>query len=400
MPPYEPEPDWAAIGVVDSPESPEFDKFVDLVRSVTGAAVALVSIVEPAKDRQFFAAQLGLPPDVAAARQTPLSHSFCRHVRMSGKTLEVADSRLHPLVAGNPAIETLGILAYLGAPIPGPDGRAIGALCAIEREPRVWRPWERAAMEAATHCVGDLVRLRVALAAAEQARRVAEAAEAAQDRLLTRVSHELRTPLNGVLGVAALLEPMIDREDKRRLLTMIRDSGDRLLRLTEDILDWSNLGRDGPRLAEAPVDFAALAEEAATLHAAIAAAKGLTLTVDLSPERPAARMGDRARILQILNNLIGNAVKFTERGGVALRISAADGEPVVFEVEDSGHGVSPKTTEHAFDEFWRGEGPGAGFGLGLAIVRGLARAMGGEAELGPAPGGGALARAVLPLARA
>lgn len=140
------------LGLVDAAPEAMFDRLTELVREVLNAPIALMSIVQPYADRQFFKSQCGLSGPMLQARHTPLSHSFCRHVRASGKLLVVCDSHVDPRVTDNPSVYELGVRAYLGCPIHLPDGQPIGALCAIDVEPRDWSDSQVAMLEwLATH---------------------------------------------------------------------------------------------------------------------------------------------------------------------------------------------------------------------------------------------------------
>ena len=122
--------------LLDSPPEESFDRLTRLTSTVLNVPVALVSLVD--SDRQFFKSCLGLPQPWAAQRQTPLSHSFCKHVVESRRPLVVSDAREHPLLQNNPAIRDLGIIAYVGAPLISPNGHVLGTLCAIDHQPRHW----------------------------------------------------------------------------------------------------------------------------------------------------------------------------------------------------------------------------------------------------------------------
>ena len=126
------------LDLLDSPEEQSFDDFTVLASRLLNAPVALVSLVDVPGDRQFFKSQVGLPEPVASLRQTPLSHSFCKLVARTGKMLRVIDAQSDPRVKGNPVIEDLGVIAYLGQPLFAPDGTAIGSLCAIDTKAREW----------------------------------------------------------------------------------------------------------------------------------------------------------------------------------------------------------------------------------------------------------------------
>ena len=125
-------------GLLDSPPEESFDRLTRLTATVLNVPVALVSLVDG--DRQFFKSCLGLTQPWASQRQTPLSHSFCRHVVESRRPLVVSDAREHPLLRDSPAIRDLGVIAYAGAPLITPDGHVLGTLCAIDHQPRHWTP--------------------------------------------------------------------------------------------------------------------------------------------------------------------------------------------------------------------------------------------------------------------
>ncbi len=153
----------ADLGLVDGPESPEFDALTRLAMRLIDVPVALVSIVEEDRDRQFFTSQQGLPEPWAAQRQTPLSHSFCQHVKASGAPLVVPSSRDHPLVCENLAIRDLNVQAYLGMPVFDADGRPLGALCVIDGKPRHWSDEDKELLAGVADCVSSEIKLRAAL---------------------------------------------------------------------------------------------------------------------------------------------------------------------------------------------------------------------------------------------
>jgi GAF domain-containing protein len=122
--------------LLDSPAAESFDRLTRLTATVLNVPVALVSLVDD--DRQFFKSCLGLSQPWAQQRQTPLSHSFCRHVVESGQPLVISDAREHPVLRDNPAIYDIGIIAYMGVPLITPTGNVLGTLCAVDHQPRHW----------------------------------------------------------------------------------------------------------------------------------------------------------------------------------------------------------------------------------------------------------------------
>jgi len=208
---------------------------------------------------------------------------------------------------------------------------------------------------------------------------------------LASLSHEFRTPLNGVLGMARLLEGTKLTAEQKSYVAALHDSGQHLLTLVNDVLDYAKLGAGRVELHPAPMEVESLLRGAAELLSPRAREKGLEIAW-AAPATPASVMADEGRLRQILLNFAGNAVKFTETGGVLIAATVGEGGRMRLRVEDTGPGVSKSDRERIFEEFAQAEASHAdlgGAGLGLAIARRLARAMGGEVGVDTAPGGGA-----------
>jgi signal transduction histidine kinase/HPt (histidine-containing phosphotransfer) domain-containing protein len=219
-----------------------------------------------------------------------------------------------------------------------------------------------------------------------EARNKAEAAARAKTIFLAMMGHEMRTPLNGILGMARLLaETKLDSR-QRVFAETVLSSGELLLGLVNDILDFSRLDAERLVLDAASFDVVDTVEEVRLALAPRAAEKGLSLLFRLAPGIGPTVFGDRLRLRQILFNLVGNAVKFTDQGRVTIAVAAiqAAGAPqrLRFTVSDTGIGIAEEARPHLFSEFWQGESGAdrryAGTGLGLAICRRLAALMGGE----------------------
>jgi len=185
------------LGLTDPSFEAAYDTVTRLTAKLLNTPVALVSIVEEVKNRQYFKSLLGLPEPWTSKRQTPLSHSFCQHVKRDAKPLVVSHAPSHPLVKDNLAIRDLNVIAYIGVPIFGPNGQALGALCAIDDKARDWRPEDLELMNDLAVCVTDEVLLRASLLTSEALYRDLEAAHEKARRhnaLRESISHAFMAP--------------------------------------------------------------------------------------------------------------------------------------------------------------------------------------------------------------
>lgn len=232
----------------------------------------------------------------------------------------------------------------------------------------------------------DITHLKAQQVALEAARLAAEAASRAKSAFLANMSHEIRTPMNGVVGMAELLCDTTLSEEQRLFAETIRSSGEALLVIINDILDFSKIEAERLTLHPEPFDMERTIHEIAMLLQPRAREKGLDLMIDFDMFLPTRYIGDPGRLRQILTNLIGNAVKFTDKGHVLIRVVGLEGDAgqqdLHITVEDTGIGIAPENLEHIFGEFNQVESQSTrkfeGTGLGLAITKRLVERMQGE----------------------
>src|SRR6476619_5894272 len=332
----------------------------------------------------------------AEGRITYANDAYCELAQRSRDALIGTRFGLEVLEQGDTALEMNGTRVH--------DQKIETAL-----GPR-WIAWREALVRsdagrpAEMQCVGrDVTDRTETERALAEARDLADAASRAKSRFLAMASHEIRTPLNGIIGMSGLLLDTPLTPEQTTYVKAVKTSGDALLSLIEELLDYSKIEAGKLDLEHRPFALSGLIEDITELLAPRAQAKRIEIAAYVDDRLPMQVIGDAARLRQVLLNLAGNAIKFTSTGGVALIVEPGIWpNEIAFLVRDTGIGIAPEAQQRIFREFEQADDGIArsygGTGLGLSISECIVRRMGGRITLESKPGAGSTFEVSLPLA--
>ncbi len=381
--------------MLDSQPEKTFDRLVELVQRLLGVPVALVSLVDD--NRQFFKGARGLPEPWASQRQTPLSHSFCKHVVATGKPLMVENAPEHSKVSENLAIRDLGVIAYLGIPLRTPDGHVIGSLCAIDGETREWTPEDAELLD----CVAESVMNEIAVRhqvkqikhhvlklhdshhMLEQYARELEEGNASKDRLFSIVAHDLRSPLHAIVNYSEMLVSETEKAPSSRAhvyAERMDTAVDGLWKFMDNLLQWSLLQVGSLKHNPDEANVSDLVDR--TLRVVLPQAEQKDLKIESNVDRSLMVFADPDLLSCVLHNLLTNALKFTESGGVVTVEVEQLTDHVQVSVTDTGVGMPQNVIRTLFSSSntltTAGTQGEAGNGLGLVLCRELVELNGGK----------------------
>ena len=374
-----------SLNILDTSPDDVFDEITQMVAKIFNVPIALVSLIDD--HRQWFKSKYGLE-----VSETPKALAYCAHAILGNDIFVIPDSHQDDRFVNNPLTEGQPYVRfYAGAPLTTSDGYNLGTLCVISDEPRELNPDEAKILKMLAQSVIKEIELR---AEAEKNQQLiqqlqkyqAETNKAVESKseFLSVMSHELRTPLNAIIGLTNLLLQDDPKQDQLESLYSLKFSSENLLGLISDILDFSKIESGNLQLEEIDFELRPLMDGIINSLQIKALEKGIYLRLNLEERIPVFLMGDSLRLLQILNNLLSNSLKFTLKGGVDVYTKVLDETPehiqIEFSVSDTGIGIAPENIERIFESFTQANHSTTrqfgGTGLGLSITKRLVELMG------------------------
>ena len=369
-----------SCNILDTLAEKEYDDLTRLAARICGTPTALISLVD--RDRQWFKSRVGLD-----ATETPRDWAFCAHAIHDQEPLIVPDAlederfRDNPLVTAAPNIRF-----YAGTPLRTGAGHALGTLCVIDYERRQFTAGQKEDLEILGRQVTALLDLR------RKTRRLAELNEE-KNLLLGAAAHDLRNPLGVIQGFSEfLLEEAEELTGPHRIfLERIHSNSRYILRLVDDTLDLAAVEAGTVNLRREACDLAHLTEQCLELSRVQAERKNISIESRIEPDLPQISI-DSVKIEQVIQNLIGNAIKYTDEGGRVDVLLEQDASQAVLRVRDTGRGISQEDLKSIFRPFFRAQEQGTAgersTGLGLAIAERIIGRHGGKLDVISEPGRG------------
>ena len=362
-----------SYAILDTDAEAVFDDLTAIAAAICGTPIALMSLIDA--HRQWFKSHHGL-----AVQQTPRELAFCAHAILQDGPFVVPDAMLdarferNPLTTGAPNVRF-----YAGTPLITSAGHALGTLCVIDHIPRELTEFQLESLGKLGHlamCQMELRRER------EQERRNSRAAS----RFIANLGQSLHRQMRQVATIPDTLTAMQLTSEQAEVVDELRAGNSELLRTFANVVDHASLYNDQMRLSARPFDLRTVVEGSVARYAERAAAQQIALRLVWLSTATTTRVGDAARIAQVLGNLLDNAIRNTEQGDVRLTVSDGAAEfELCLEVEDTGVGIAPERVAQLFNTPMlagddTAQAPGA-IGLGLPIVGQLVRLMGGHCQV-------------------
>ncbi|KAF2338471.1 GAF domain-containing hybrid sensor histidine kinase/response regulator [Flavobacterium tistrianum] len=368
--------------ILDTLPDDAFDDATRLVSYICGVPIAHISFID--EDRQWFKSEIGI-----GVSEVPREITFCNYTILDTEIVEINDTHVNERFKDDPNVTGgFNVRFYAGVPLTTPDGYNIGTLCAIDHEVKELNDNQRNALSIiAKHVIAQL-ELGTKNNQLYTQRKIAERAVLARDSFLANMSHEIRTPLNAIIGFTDLLAQTELDDTQRDYIGSVQIAGENLLLIVNDILDLSKIESGNLTIETESFNLKKTLKHVYSLLK-VKVQKEVEFNLFLDAELPDMVIGDQGRLNQILVNLIGNALKFTNEGEVTVSVKKTeeteDSYSFKFSIKDTGIGIPKDKLETIFERFTQGEESTTrtfgGTGLGLNIVKQLVELQKGEVHV-------------------
>jgi len=358
--------------ILDTLPEHAFDDATKLVSYICGVPIAHISFID--ETRQWFKSEIGV-----GVSEVPREISFCQYTIMDSKMVEIPDTFLNEQFKDDPNVTGgFKVRFYAGVPLTTPDGYNIGSLCAVDHVTKELNENQRNALSIVAKHVINQLELRTKNIELDVQKKIAERAVLAKDSFLANMSHEIRTPLNAIIGFTDLLAQTKLDAVQRDYIDSVQIAGENLLLIINDILDLSKIESGNLTIEEHSFNLKKTLKHVYNLLK-VKVPADVEFNLFLDADMPEIVIGDSGRLNQILVNLIGNALKFTEEGEVTVSVKkvdeTADYNSLRFSIKDTGTGIAEEKLTTIFERFTQAEESTTrkfgGTGLGLNIVKQL-----------------------------
>ncbi|RUT72117.1 response regulator [Flavobacterium cupreum] len=358
--------------ILDTLPEDAFDDATRLVSYICGVPIAHISFID--ENRQWFKSEIGI-----GVSELPREITFCRYTIMESEMLEIPDTHSNEIFKDDPNVtDGFKVRFYAGVPLTTPDGYNIGTICAVDHVTKKLDESQRNALNIVAKHVINQLELRTKNNELNAQKKIAERAVLAKDSFLANMSHEIRTPLNAVIGFTDLLAQTKLDIIQRDYIDSVQIAGENLLLIVNDILDLSKIESGNLAIEDQPFDLKKTLKHIYDLLK-VKVPENVEFNLFLDADMPEIVVGDQGRLNQILVNLTGNALKFTQEGDVTVSVKKMEETDehylLRFSVKDTGIGIQEAKLKTIFDRFTQAEESTTrrfgGTGLGLNIVKQL-----------------------------
>lgn len=358
--------------ILDTLPEDAFDDATRLVSYICGVPIAHISFID--ENRQWFKSEIGI-----GVSEVPREITFCRYTLMESEMLEIPDTHANETFKDDPNVTGgFKVRFYAGVPLTTPDGYNIGTICAVDHVTKKLNESQRNALNIVAKHVINQLELRTKNNELNAQKKIAERAVLAKDSFLANMSHEIRTPLNAIIGFTDLLAQTKLDIIQRDYINSVQIAGENLLLIVNDILDLSKIESGNLAIDDQPFELKKTLKHIYDLLK-VKVPENVEFNLFLDADMPEIVIGDQGRLNQILVNLTGNALKFTQEGDVTVSVKKMEETDehysLRFSVKDTGIGIKEAKLKTIFERFTQAEESTTrrfgGTGLGLNIVKQL-----------------------------